>query len=231
METDAHPLRRTDDEHQRERLGAVARRFRQRADSGRGLPLRVIAQATGRSSTSVWRFEKGQSLPRDLEGFLRGYAGACGVRWETIWQEALGIKPAPTRRGFAHSPVGLPIGIVVSILTVLVIGVTAAFFNFTSVHLIVAAAEGLNVILASAGLVMALLIMPRAQGFGPVTKIGITVFSYGLAAAASYQVAIGVSGGMIDTRPVVLALRAIMGIGGWITIFGLIRTGAGSSAA
>lgn len=113
-------------------LGRTAQSFRQRARGGRGLSLREVAEATGKSIASVHRFERGKCFPRDFDFFFARYALACGTSPNEILRDALDVPARVVRErvGQVRLPRARLFRALAVVLVIAVVGATchALFF-------------------------------------------------------------------------------------------------------
>jgi hypothetical protein len=59
-----------------------------------------VAASADLDQSTIWRFERGESWPRDPDQIIRAYADDLGVTAEEIWARGLGLweaASAPTR--------------------------------------------------------------------------------------------------------------------------------------
>jgi hypothetical protein len=66
-------------------LATVCKTTREYAD----VKLATIAKAAGKDQSAVYRFEQGESMPRDIDAMVSAYAEVTGVPSQHIWADAL----------------------------------------------------------------------------------------------------------------------------------------------
>lgn len=76
-----------------ERLGRAARAARERA-FGEGISQEEVAEALSVSRTTIYRFERGDTMPRDPRLFVHRYAALVGADEDDLWRAALNLADA-----------------------------------------------------------------------------------------------------------------------------------------
>lgn len=96
-------------------LGTASQNRREAARKTRAM----VASRIGVSESTIYRFERGETRPRDLRRFLDLYCEAIGCDHDALWAEALGLQPN-------GSPVASPRRHTLVLTLVGVLAVTAA---------------------------------------------------------------------------------------------------------
>lgn len=205
------------------RLGATARLFRARANNGRGVSLTEISAATGKSVTSIWRFEQGKSRPRNIEDFISAYAKCCGATYVEIWQVALDIPTPKALPSLLHSAADYRQVLVLATASALVSIAIFAAVSAAGRSFAIAYSGAMSALLLTGSLTMAVLIVPYLTNLASLTRVGAWLFALGLLGANVYTIVRIALGREPVTYPTALATQSAVAIGWWLIAIGLAR--------